>query len=241
LVLPIMRGASVFYLCKRPSLDTLHLDLQKVKPTVILVVPHLVEKLFRNIVYPRILSSRIMAKYYKIPFIRRIINWISSKAFFEYFGNHIQFMGIGGGNVSPDVELFLSDSSFPYTVGYGITEASTLLSGSKPFEVRIGCVGVALPGQEIKIHNPIDSGGEGEIWVRGANIMSGYYKDKQLTNEVITDDGWLRTGDKGFIHSDGYLELRGRLNPEPITEMNIPINQDYQNFKENNPISINQK
>ena len=100
---------------------------------------------------------------------------------------------------------------FPYSIGYGLTETSPLLTGSPPSMVRFRCAGFSIPGQEMKINNPNPENGEGEVWVRGANVMMGYFRDEELTREILTEDGWLKTGDLGLLHSDGFLELRGRL------------------------------
>jgi long-chain acyl-CoA synthetase len=219
-ILPLMRGGSVTFLQKRPTISLLESAFQIVKPTIILLVPQIVEKIFISRILPKITSSKFKAKYYCKPVFRKIFHRLASQELHNFFGNELHFMGIGGANLSPKVERFLYEASFPYSIGYGITEASTLLTGSSPANVKFGCVGVALPGQEMLIHNPCEHTGAGEVWVRGANIMLGYYKEEKLTNEVITEDGWLRTGDIGFIHPNGFLELRGKVNPNIANDLN---------------------
>lgn len=111
--------------------------------------------------------------------------------------------------MSFEAERFLNEGRFPYSIGYGMTETSPLLTGSSPKLVRFRTAGFSIPGQELKLLNPNPHTGEGEIIVRGANVMVGYYKDPELTQTMFID-GWFRTGDLGYIDSDGYVEIRGR-------------------------------
>jgi len=210
-IMPLMRGASVYYLQKPPTPPVLIPALQEIKPTMMLVVPLIIEKVFRSKILPQLTSSNISARLYKIPLFRKVLHKIAARKLHKTFGGQLHFFGVGGAKLSYDVERFLYEGGFPYSIGYGMTEASPLLSGCTPSLVRFRCAGFSLPGQEMKVVNPNQATGEGEVWVRGANVMEGYYKDEELTREVLTDDGWLKTGDLGVIHSNGFLELRGRL------------------------------
>ncbi|MDY0254862.1 MAG: AMP-binding protein [Tenuifilaceae bacterium] len=210
-IMPIMRGASVYYLQKPPTPPVLIPALQKIKPTMMLVVPLIIEKVFRSKILPQLTSSKVRARLYKIPLFRKVLHKVAAKKLHKTFGGELHFFGIGGAKLSYDVEQFLYEGGFPYSIGYGMTEAAPLLSGCTPSLVKFRCAGFSLPGQEMKVMNPNPSTGEGEVWVRGANVMGGYYKDEELTHEVLTEDGWLKTGDLGVIHSNGFLELRGRL------------------------------
>ena len=210
-IMPIMRGASVYYLQKPPTPPVLIPALQKIKPTMMLVVPLIIEKVFRSKILPQLTSSKVRARLYKIPLFRKVLHKVAAKKLHKTFGGELHFFGIGGAKLSYDVEQFLYEGGFPYSIGYGMTEAAPLLSGCTPSLVKFRCAGFSLPGQEMKVMNPNPSTGEGEVWVRGANVMGGYYKDEELTREVLTEDGWLKTGDLGVIHSNGFLELRGRL------------------------------
>lgn len=209
--MPLMRGASVYYLQKPPTPPVLIPALQEIKPTMMLVVPLIIEKVFRSKILPQLTPSNISARLYKIPLFRKVLHKIAARKLHKTFGGQLHFFGVGGAKLSYDVERFLYEGGFPYSIGYGMTEASPLLSGCTPSLVRFRCAGFSLPGQEMKVVNPNQATGEGEVWVRGANVMEGYYKDEELTREVLTDDGWLKTGDLGVIHSNGFLELRGRL------------------------------
>ncbi|MDD3568859.1 MAG: AMP-binding protein [Bacteroidales bacterium] len=210
-IMPIMRGASIYYLQKPPTPPVLIPALQKIKPTMMLVVPLIIEKVFRSKILPQLTSSKVRARLYKIPLFRKVLHKVAAKKLHKTFGGELHFFGIGGAKLSYDVEQFLYEGGFPYSIGYGMTEAAPLLSGCTPSLVKFRCAGFSLPGQEMKVMNPNPSTGEGEVWVRGANVMGGYYKDEELTHEVLTEDGWLKTGDLGVIHSNGFLELRGRL------------------------------
>jgi long-chain acyl-CoA synthetase len=210
-VMPLMRGASVYYLQKPPTPAVLLPAMQEVKPTMMLVVPLIIEKVFRNKILPQITSSKLGARLYSTGFFRKILHKLAARKLHKTFGGHLHFFGIGGAKLSFDTERFLFEGGFPYSIGYGMTEASPLLTGSSPSMVKFRCAGFSIPGQELKVNNPNPETGEGEVWVKGANVMMGYYKDEEVTKEVLTDDGWLKTGDLGLLHSDGFLELRGRL------------------------------
>lgn len=210
-IMPMMRGASVYYLDKLPTPQVLLPALQKVKPTMMLVVPLIIEKVFKNKILPQLTKSKFSAKLYSKSFFRKILHKLAAKKLHKTFGGELHFFGIGGAKLSYDVERFLYEGKFPYSIGYGLTETSPLLTGSSPSLVKFRSAGFSIPGQELKINNPNPETGEGEVWARGANVMMGYFKDEELTREVITEDGWFKTGDLGVIHSDSFLELRGRL------------------------------
>ncbi len=210
-IMPLMRGASIFYMHKPPTAAALLPALKEVMPTMMLSVPLIIEKVFYNKILPQLTSSKLKAKLYSVKFFRKLMHRLAAKKLHKSFGGKLHFFGIGGSKLSFEAERFLYEGKFPYSIGYGMTEASPLLTGSSPNLVKFRCAGFSLPGQEMKISNPNPATGEGEVWVRGSNVMEGYYKDKDLTREVITDEGWLRTGDLGYLHPNGFLELKGRL------------------------------
>jgi long-chain acyl-CoA synthetase len=127
------------------------------------------------------------------------------------FGGRMRFFGVGGAPLAADVETFLKQAGFPYAIGYGLTETSPLLAGCNPRHTRIRSTGPALKGIQLRIANPAQGTGEGEIQAKGDSIFKGYYRDDARTRECFTDDGWFKTGDLGYIDAKGRLYVRGRL------------------------------
>ncbi len=211
LVLPILQGASVYYLEKPPTPSALIPAMEKVQPTHILSVPMVIEKIYRNKVLPNFTKSPIISVLYKIPSIRKILNKLAGKKLLQTFGNKLEFFGIGGAALDPVVEKFLREAKFPYAIGYGLTESAPLLSGANPSVVKYRATGPVMEGVSIKINNPDPETGEGEVWAKGDNIMKGYYKEPELTKEVLTSDGWLKTGDLGYFDKENFLFLKGRM------------------------------
>ena len=210
-VLPILQGASVYYLEKPPTAAALIPAMQKVKPTHMLSVPMVIEKIYRNQVLPKFTKSKVLSVLYKMHAIRKILNKLAGKKLYETFGGKLEFFGVGGAALDPVVEKFLREAKFPYAIGYGLTESSPLLSGANPHVVKLKATGPALEGIEVIINNPDPKTGQGEVWAKGDNIMKGYYKEPDLTKEVLTSDGWLKTGDLGYFDKDNFLHLRGRI------------------------------
>jgi long-chain acyl-CoA synthetase len=211
LVIPILQGASVYYLEKPPTPNALIPAMQKVEPTHILSVPMVIEKIYRNKVLPTFTKSKVLSALYKIPVIRKILNKLAGKKLYETFGGKLEFFGIGGAALDPVVEKFLREAKFPYAIGYGLTESAPLLSGANASTVKYRAIGPVMKGIEVKINNPDPKTGEGEVWAKGDNIMKGYYKEPELTKEAITPDGWLKTGDLGYFDKDNFLFLKGRI------------------------------
>jgi len=210
-VMPLTKGTCVYYLGKQPTPSVLLPALLEVKPTMMFAVPLIIEKIYRNKILPAFTKKWPIRQLYKVPFIRKKFNQIAGKKLMQTFGGEINFFGIGGAKLDKKVEQFLIEAKFPYSIGYGLTETAPLLAGMKVFESRLQSTGPAITGVELKINNPDSKTGEGEIWARGANVMKGYYKDPGMTAEVITPDGWFKTGDLGKFDKNQYLYIRGRL------------------------------
>ncbi len=210
LVTPIMGGASVYYLNKPPTPAALLPAMKKVKPTVMLSVPLVIEKIYRNRVLAEINKKGITRKLYKISPLRKKMNKVAGKKLAETFGGDLRLFCIGGSALASDVEKFLQEAKFPYSMGYGLTETSPLVTGTDNKKVKFQSAGTILNGMEIKIDKPDSETGEGEVLIKGPNVMKGYFKDPEKTAEVFTDDGWFRSGDLGFVDKDGYLFLKGR-------------------------------
>lgn len=205
-----LNGACVYYLDKPPAVTTLLPALAKVRPTIMLSVPIIMEKIYKNKIVPTFTSKPLVARLYAIPFFRVLFHRLAGKSLKRTFGGRIKFFGIGGAKVDPVVERFLKEARFPYAIGYGLTETSPLLAGSGPAITKPGTIGPVMPGVELKILDPDSASGIGEVVARGPNVMKGYYKDPELTATVIDADGWFRTGDLGAMDAHGRLGLKGR-------------------------------
>lgn len=207
---PFKFGASVVYMNGAPTPTALMAALKKVKPTVMLSVPLIVEKIYKNKVRPVFTKNFYMQFLYSIPFIRRAFHKAAGKKLLEMFGGRLRFFGVGGSKLDGAVERFLKDAGFPYGIGYGLTETSPLLAGAVPGKVPFQSTGPIVAGVSMKLNN-INSHGIGEIVVKGDNVMLGYYKDEARTKAAFTEDGWFRTRDLGKLDSKGNLYIKGRV------------------------------
>ncbi len=211
LLVPMLCGSSVYYLEKPPTPRSLLPAMQQVKPTVMNVVPLIIEKIYKKRIKPKLAAKGVMGAVLKIGAARRKISRIAGRKLVEAFGGELRCMCIGGAALSPDVENFLSEAGVPYAIGYGMTETSPLLAGTLPTRQRLRAIGPPLPGVELKIDDPNPETGEGEILAKGPNVMREYYKAPKDTESTFTEDGWLRTGDLGLFDEDGYVYIKGRL------------------------------
>jgi long-chain acyl-CoA synthetase len=210
LILPMLCGSCVYYLRKPPTPAVLLPALEEVKPTIMLTVPLIIEKIYFNKIMPTFRDKHVLRLLYKIPFLRKKLNVVAGKKLMKTFGGELKFFGIGGAKLNKTVEKFLIEAKFPYAVGYGITETSPLLAGANPQKSIYESTGPAIEGIELIINNPDKKTGEGEIWAKGPNIMKGYYKEPEITKEVLTPDGWFKTGDLGALDINNYLFIKGR-------------------------------
>lgn len=211
LVLPMLAGSCVYYLRKPPTPSVLIPALAEVKPTMMLTVPLIIEKIYFNKILPAFRDNKVLKLLYKIPFIRKKLNAAAGTKLKKTFGGKLKFFGIGGAKLNKSVEKFLIEAKFPYAVGYGLTETAPLLAGANPVRSVFESTGPAIEGIELIIHNPDKKTGEGEIWARGPNVMKGYYREPEMTKEVLTEDGWFKTGDLGVMDSVNNLFIKGRL------------------------------
>jgi len=210
LLYPIMYGSSIFYLEKPPTATTLLPALAKIRPTMMLSVPLIMEKLYKSQIQGKFTENGFKRMIYKNFVFRKIIHRIAGKKLFQKFGGRLAFFGIGGAKLDSRVERFLKEGRFPYAIGYGLTETSPLLAGAGVNETKLQSAGFAVQGVDLKINNP-DKKGVGEIWAKGPNVMKGYYKNPEATSEVLTADGWFRTGDFGKFNSCKRLYIKGRM------------------------------
>ena len=210
MIYPIIYGASIYYLKKPPTASALLPALAKIRPTMMLSVPLIMEKLYKTQIQNKFTGNRFKRMIYKNSVFRKIIHHIAGKKLYETFGGRLAFFGIGGAKLDSRVERFMKEAHFPYAIGYGLTETSPLLAGAGVNQTKIQSTGFAVPGVNLKINNP-DKKGVGEIWAKGPNVMKGYYKNPEATSEVLSPDGWFRTGDFGKFDSSKRLYIKGRM------------------------------
>ncbi|HEY3370005.1 MAG TPA: AMP-binding protein [Prolixibacteraceae bacterium] len=211
LIFPIKYGASVHYLQKPPVASVLLAALKQVRPTIMLIVPLIIEKIFKTRILPQINSKFTTRLLYKVPPFRKLLHKVAGKKLYETFGGQLKFFGIGGAKLDDQVERFLMEAGFPLAIGYGMTESSPLLAGAGVGKTRFLSTGPAMPGVKLRIAPTDKKNGQGEIQAKGENVMLGYYKEPSLTKEAFTKDGWLKTGDLGYFDKDGNLYIKGRI------------------------------
>ncbi len=210
LLLPMQAGASVNYLEKAPTPSILMNALAKVRPTTILSVPLIIEKVYRSAVLPKLTATPLLRFMHRIPPLRKMMHRKAGKQLFEKFGGRIRFFGIGGARLDPEVERFLLEAHFPYAIGYGLTETSPLIAAAPPDMVRLGSTGPVVKGVELRLLDKDPKTGVGEIAVKGDNVFKGYFNNPEATSSAFTEDGWFKTRDLGKLDKDGWLYIKGR-------------------------------
>ncbi len=211
MLLPILSGSKVYYIEKVPTPTILMDALKKVRPTTMLVVPLIIEKIYKAGIAPKFNSGKLIKLIYSTTPGRKFLNRMAGKKLFEKFGGRMRFFGIGGAKLDFTVERFLSEAKFPYAIGYGLTETAPLLAGAIGKDRKLQSTGKIVTGMDVKINNPDPTTGIGEIVAKGANVMVGYYKNPEATKEAFTEDGWFRTKDLGIFDNDKMLFIKGRL------------------------------
>ena len=202
-------GGHTYLIGRTPSPKILMKAFAEVKPTVILSVPLILEKIYKKMIQPQI-SKKPVSWVLKMPLLDKVVLNKIRETLMNAFGGEFSQIIIGGAPLNAEVEAFLRRIKFPVTVGYGMTETAPLISFTPWTEFRPQSCGQVLKGfMDARIANP-DADGVGEIQVRGENVMVGYYKNEQATAESFTEDGWLRTGDLGIIDEDGFIYIKGR-------------------------------
>jgi len=206
---PLSIGCHVTFLSKIPSPKIIIKAFQDVKPQLILSVPLIIEKIYKKQILPAISTGTV--KYFvKIPGLSSVILGKIRQKLIDVFGGQFIEIVIGGAGFNPEVETFLKKIKFPFTNGYGMTECGPLISYDGWQTNKAFAVGKVIDALEIKIDSDDPENIVGEIMVRGENVMLGYYKNEQATNEAIDKNGWLHTGDLGLIDKDGYIFIKGR-------------------------------
>lgn len=212
LILPLIKGCKIAYAGKSPTPAILQKLCNYEKPKVMFAVPLIMEKIYKKRVLPQIEKSRLLSLLCRFSLGRKFVYRKIGAKLVDFFGGDLELMGIGGAALNPEVEKFLKEAEFPYLIGYGLTESAPILAGGPPGDstIVVGSAGKPFPGVQIKIVNPDPETGIGEIYGCGPNIMQGYHNDPAATADVLTEDGWLATGDLGYLDEFGNLHIRGR-------------------------------
>jgi len=206
---PLAAGGHVTLLGKIPSPKILLQAMSEVKPTIILSVPLILEKIYKKQVQP-LINQRAIRWALNIPLIDNRILGTIQKKLIAAFGGEFEQIVVGGAPLNPEVEDFLLKIKFPITVGYGMTECAPLISYSHYKDYQANSCGKVLECMEVRIDNEDPTTHVGEICVRGENVMIGYYKNEQATKLAFDSEGWFHTGDLGTVSSDGVISIRGR-------------------------------
>lgn len=208
---PFSRGSSVVYFDKPPTVTLLLPALRQIRPTIMLVVPLIIEKMFRAQVAAPFNRGKYKKRFYSIAMFRKLVHRTAGKRLNKIFGGRLRFFGIGGAKLESETERFLQEAKFPYSIGYGLTETAPLIAGAVPGKVTFQSSGPVLKDIEARIENVDPKTGEGEIVVNSPSTMKGYYKNPEATKAVFTSDGWFRTKDLGRFDEKGNLYILGRL------------------------------
>ena len=211
LIFPFSQGVPVFYLDRPPAASTLVTAMRRVKPTVMLIVPLIMEKIFRSQVRAKFTSNKVLAAAYRLAPIRKVLHKLAGKKLYQVFGGRLRFLGIGGAKLDGSTERFLIEAKIPYGIGYGLTETAPLLAGAVPMKKEVGSTGPVVPYVELRLDNINPKTGQGEVVAKTPCCMVGYYKNPEATAEVIDADGWFHTGDLGEFDKENRLHIKGRL------------------------------
>ena len=204
-----VKGCHIYFLTRTPSPKIIMEAFATVHPKLIITVPLILDKIIRTRVFP-MLEKPMMKLLMHIPLVdNRLLEKIRAKLI-ETFGGNLQEIIIGGAPLNSDVEAFLRRIHFPFTVGYGMTECAPLITYTPWDQQRPQSCGRLADRMEARIDSPDPANQPGVLYVRGANVMKGYYKNPEATEKALSADGWLNTGDICSMDADGFLTIRGR-------------------------------
>ncbi|MCE2616193.1 long-chain fatty acid--CoA ligase [Phocaeicola oris] len=202
-------GTHVTLLGKTPAPKILLKAFEEIKPNLIITVPLVLEKVYKNVILP-LINKRQMKFALNIPLLNNQIYGQIRKRLIDALGGRFKEVIVGGAAMNPEVAAFFTKIKFPYTIGYGMTECAPLISYSWWEDFVPGSSGKILNTMEVRIDSDDPYNEIGEIQVHGENVMKGYYKNDKATEEAFTEDGWLRTGDLGTIDHNNNIFIRGR-------------------------------
>ena len=202
-------GAHVHFLSRVPSPKVIMRALAEVKPYVVIAVPLVIEKIYKNKVKP-ILEKEGVRFLMKVPGVNQVIMNKIRTELINAFGGEFYEVIIGGAAFNKEVETFFKKMGFPFTVGYGMTECAPIITYDDWQVEKLFSCGKSAPNMQVRIASADPVKIPGEIQIKGANVFLGYFKNEDATNEVFTEDGWFKTGDMGILDEDGSLFIKGR-------------------------------
>ena len=202
-------GVQVFFLTRMPSPKIILQAFAEVKPSLVIAVPLIIEKIIKKNVLPK-LETPTMKFLMHVPLVSDKIREKVREQLMNAFGGEFYEIVVGGAAFNQEIEAFMRSIDFPYTVGYGMTECAPLICYEDWKKFKAGSCGKAVANMEVKVLSPDPANIPGEIICRGDNVMLGYYKNEEATKEVLDADGWMHTGDLGVIDENGYVTIRGR-------------------------------
>ena len=202
-------GCHVHFLSRVPSPKIIMQALAEVKPSLVIAVPLIIEKIYKTKVRP-VLEKAGIKFAMKVPGLDQVILNKVRTELINAFGGEFYEVIVGGAAFNKEVEAFFKRMGFPITVGYGMTECAPIITYDDWKEEKLYSCGKAAPNLEVKIDSSDPARVPGEILVKGANVFLGYFKNEEATREVFTEDGWFRTGDMGIMDADGSLYINGR-------------------------------
>lgn len=208
-IFEFIKGIHIHFLTRIPSPKIVAEAFAQVKPDIIISVPLIIEKIYKTKLKP-IADKTIVKMLLKAPIIDTMLKNKILSALIESFGGRFYEIIIGGAAMNKEVETFLKKIGFPYTIGYGMTECGPIIGYEDWSKHKLGSCGKTVPRMEVKIDSADPAKIVGEILVRGANVMMGYYKNEEATKAAFTEDGWLRTGDLGLKDKNGNIYIKGR-------------------------------
>ena len=202
-------GAHVHFLSRVPSPKIIMQALAEVKPYIIVAVPLIIEKIYKNKLKP-LLEKEGIKFLMKLPVLNQILLDKIKAELTTAFGGEFYEVIIGGAAFNKEVEAFFKKMNFPFTVGYGMTECAPIITYDDWKVEKLNSCGKAVVNMEVRIASADPQNIPGEIQVKGANVFLGYYKNEEATQDVLTEDGWFRTGDMGVLDAEGSLFIKGR-------------------------------
>lgn len=208
LIFPLLKGCHITFLGRVPSPKILLDAFSRIKPKLVVTVPLVIEKIVVNRIFP-LLKKPLMKALTHIPVVDNLIYRKVRGKMVDAFGGNLHQLIIGGAALAPAVEQFLLRIKFPYTVGYGMTECAPLISYCFWDRQNPGSCGLVVDRMQARVESPDPASVPGVLWVKGDNVMQGYYKNREAT-EAVFEDGWMNTGDICILDEDGYLFIKGR-------------------------------